>query len=132
MMKNKLITLLLISLLLISGCGMIGFVTKEPEKMSRDEAEFKAFKFLYEHTSNKELYDKELKVENYVFDSWKEEDIWHVVIYVGHTFIEVLVYDDGSEDIKVLAKTDYWQEVPKEVKNIVYEKMNEDMNVDFS
>lgn len=123
-MKNKLLVLLLISILLISGCGLTSFTTKEKEqkKISRDEAEFKAFKFLYEHTKNKEVYDQELKIENYVFDSWKEEDIWHVVIYVGHTFIEIWVYDDGSDQIKVLQKTDYWKNVPKEVKTAISEK----------
>lgn len=123
-MKNKLIVLLLISIILISGCGFTSFTTKEGEqkKMSRDEAEFKAFKFLYEHTKNKEVYDQELKVQNYVFDSWKEEDIWHVIIYVGHTFIEIWVYDDGSDNIKVLQKTDYWRTVPKEVKAKISEK----------
>lgn len=122
-MKNKLIIVLLISILLISGCGIItSFTTKEPKKISREEAEFKAFKFLYEHTKNKEVYDKELKVENYVFDSWKEGDIWHVIIYLGHTFIEVLVYDDGSDQIKVMTKTDYWRNMPKEVKEKINEK----------
>lgn len=122
-MKNKLIIVLLISILLLSGCGIItSFTTKEPKKISREEAEFKAFKFLYEHTKNKEVYDKELKVENYAFDSWKEGDIWHVIIYLGHTFIEVLVYDDGSDQIKVMTKTDYWRRVPKDVKDKINEK----------
>ncbi len=123
---------MLISILLISGCGLTSFTAKDAEKMSRDEAEFKAFKFLYEHTKNKEIYEKELKVENYVFDSWKEEDVWHVIIYVSHTFIEVLVYDDESENIKVLTKTDYWKKTPKEVKTKVYENVNKGTGVDFS
>lgn len=122
-MKNKMM-LLLILILFIGGCVTTSFTTKdkESEQMSREEAELKAFQFLYDHTTNKQVYDQELKVENYVFDSWKEEDIWHVIIYVGHTFIEIYVYDDGSDNIKVLAKTDYWRSVPKEVKD----KINED------
>ena len=128
-MKNNLI-ILLICTLLISGC-FTGFTTKDEEGISRVEAEAKALQFLYDHTTNKEVYDRELKLENYVFDSWKEEDIWHVIIYLGHTFIEVLVYDDGTEKIKVLAKTDYWRRVPKEVKSTVYKDMNKDSNVEF-
>lgn len=131
-MKTKIILIFLVSILLISGCGLTSWTTKKTEEtkegISRDEAEFKAFKFLYEHTTNKEVYDKELKVENYVFDSWKEEDIWHVIIYLGHTFIEVLVYDDGSDQIKVLTKTDYWKTVPKEVKT----KISESTGIELS
>ena len=130
-MKNKFIIIFLISLLLISGCGMTSLTVKE-KKIDRDEAEFRAFKFLYEHTTNKEIYDKELKVENYVFDSWKEGDIWHVIIYLGHTFIEVLVYDDESDQIKVLTKTDYWEKVPKAVKSKIYEDMNKNTDIKFS
>ncbi|MBL7100933.1 MAG: hypothetical protein ISS23_03205 [Nanoarchaeota archaeon] len=131
-MKNKIIIILLIIILLVSGCEKTSLTTKDPEKISRGEAELKAFKFLYEHTQNKDVYDKELKVENYIFDSWKEESVWHVIIYVGHTFIEVLVYDDGSNNIKVLAKTDYWRRVPKDVKTKVYDNMNKDTGVEFS
>lgn len=130
-MKNRLIILLII-VLLISGCIATSFTTRETKEMTRNEAELKAFTYLYEHTTNKQVYDKELKLENYVFDSWKEEDIWHVIIYVGHTFIEILVYDDGSDQIKVLAKTDYWKRVPKEVKSKVYENMNKDTGIGFS
>lgn len=131
-MKNKIIIILTVITLLISGCVITGFSAKDPQKITRDDAEFKGFKFLYEHTQNKGVYDQELKVENYVFDSWKEEDIWHVIIYVGHTFIEVLVYDDGSDNIKVLAKTDYWRSVPNKVKGKVYNNINKDSGVEFS
>lgn len=107
-MKNKVIILLMI-ILLLNGCVLTSWTTKEkePEKMSRIEAESKALEHLYKHTSNKQVFDKELKIENYVHDSWKEENTWHVILYVGHTFIEVLVYDDGSDKIKILLKTDY-------------------------
>ena len=132
-MKNKtLITILLILIILISGCTT-SFTTKQTKTgMSRDEAEAKALKFVYEHTSNKEIYDKELTIKNYVFDSWKEENIWHVIIYVGHTFIESLVYDDGTDQIKVLQKTDYWKKVPKDVKTKVLQDMNKDSGVQIS
>lgn len=121
-MKNKLIiACLIVILLLASGCGLTSFITKE-QKMSREEAELKAFNFVYEHTNNKEVYDKEPTAKNYAFDSWKEENTWHVILYVSHTFIEVLVYDDGSNNIKVLTKTDYWKNVPKNVKDEIKEK----------
>ena len=126
-MKSKIIVLFLISIFLVAGCST-GNTTKEIEKMSRDKAEYLGFKFLYEHTKNKEVYDKELKVENYVFDSWKEGDIWHIIVYVGHTFVEILVYDDGSENIKILTQTDYWQTVPPELKEKVFENMNKNAN----
>lgn len=87
--------------------------------MPKDIAEQKALKFVYEHTSNKEIYDKEVTVKNYISDSWKESNIWHVIAYISHTSVEVLVYDNGSDNIKVLTKTDYWKKVldiPEEEK----------------
>lgn len=100
--------------------------------MSRDEAEVKALQFVYEHTSNKEIYDKELTTKNYVFDSWKEENIWHVILYVSHTLIEVLVYDDGTGQIKVLQKTDYWKKVPKDVKTKILQDANKNSGAGIS
>ncbi|MDP2906893.1 MAG: hypothetical protein Q8O03_03045, partial [Nanoarchaeota archaeon] len=75
-MKNKtLILLILLLTALISGCVFTAFTTKEVKTMSREEAEARALKFVYEHTTNKEIYDREITVKNYVFDSWKEENI---------------------------------------------------------
>ena len=132
-MKNKIfITILLILIILISGCTT-SFTTKEVKTgISRDEAEAKALKFVYEHTSNKEIYDREITVKNYVFDSWKEENIWHVIVYVSHTFIEVLVYDDDTNQIKVLTKTDYWKKVPTDVKTKVFQDANKNTGVQIS
>jgi len=132
-MKNKtLIVSMLLLTLLISGCVFTAFTTKKVKTMSRDEAEAKALQFIYKYTSNKEVYDREVTVKNYVFDSWKEENIWHVIIYVGHTFIEALVYDDGTNDIKVLPKTDYWKKVPQEVKAKILQDANKGTGVEFS
>ncbi len=132
-MKNKtLILLILLLTVLISGCVFTAFTTKKVKPISRDEAELKALNYLYQNTKNKEIYDREVTVKNYVFDSWKEEKIWHVIIYVSHTFIEALVYDDGTDQIKVLTKTDYWKRVPKDVKTKVYEDMNKNTGVGFS
>jgi len=117
------IVMLALCLLIVSGCTITGFTATEKE-MTRDEAEIKAFNFLYENTNNKNVFDKELKLENYVFDSWKGEDKWHVIIYVGHTFIEVWIYDDGTNRAKILTKTDYWGSVPREVKSEIYKKTN--------
>ena len=132
-MKNKtiIITLSLILLLLTSGC-INSFMTKEVKTMSREEAEAKALQFVYEHTSNKEIYDREITVKNYVFDSWKEENVWHVILYVSHTFIEVLVYDDGTNNIKVLTKTDYWKKVPKDVKTKIFQDTNKNTGLSIS
>lgn len=132
-MKNKtVITILLAIMLLVSGC-MTSLTTKQVKTgMSREEAEAKALKFVYEHTSNKEIYDKEVTVKNYVFDSWKEENTWHVILYVSHTFIEVLVYDDGTDQIKVLTKTDYWKKVPTDVKTKVFQDANKNTGVGIS
>lgn len=133
MMKTKtaLIILFLVSLVLVSGC-INSFTTKKVKEMGRDEAELKALNYVYQHTSNKEIYDKELTVKNYIFDSWKEENTWHVIIYVSHTLIEVLVYDDGTNQIKVLPKTDYWKKVPKDVKTKIYENVNKNTSIGFS
>ncbi|MBU4501629.1 MAG: hypothetical protein KKA79_03495 [Nanoarchaeota archaeon] len=128
-MRNKIIALLLL-LVILSGCKITGSTVEETEIPDRIQAEAKALQFLYDHTQNKEVYDKELSLENYVFDSWKEGDEWHVIIYLGHTFIEVLVYDD--ENIKVLQETDYWRKVPKDVKTKVYEDMNKGTDVEFT
>jgi len=79
---------------------------------------------LYQHTTNKEIYERELIVKNYIFDSWKEENVWHVIAFLGNTFIEILVYDDGSDQIKVLQKTDYWSKVPRDVKAKMLQNAN--------
>lgn len=122
-MKNKtLILLMLLLTLLISGCVFTAFTAKEVKTMSRDEAETKALNFLYQSTQNKEVYDREVTTTNYVLDSWKEENIWHVIIYVGHTLIEVLVYDDETNNIKVLTKTDWLSKAPQEVKSKIYSR----------
>ncbi len=131
-MKNKTIIMLLVLIILISGCTT-SFITKQVKTgMSREEAEAKALEFVYEHTSNKEIYDRELTVKNYVFDSWKEENTWHVILYVSHTFIEVLVYDDDTGQIKVLTKTDYWKKVPTDVKTKVFQDTNKNTGVQIS
>lgn len=124
-MKTQIILLSLL-ILLIGGC-ITSLTTKEEKKMPREVAEQKALEFIYEATKNKEVFDQPVTIQNYVFDSWKEEDIWHVIIYVGHTFIEVWVYDDGSGDIKVLTKTDYWKKVPKTVKDEINQKTNKNI-----
>jgi hypothetical protein len=131
-MKNKTLIMLLVLTILISGCVFTAFTTKKVKTISREEAEAKALQFVYEHTSNKEIYDRELTVKNYVFDSWKEENVWHVIIYVSHTFIEVLVYDDGTDQIKVLTKTDYWKKVPTDVKTKILQDTNKDTGVSIS
>jgi cell division protein FtsI/penicillin-binding protein 2 len=130
-MKNKTTVMLLVLIILISGCTT-SFMTKQVKTMSREEAEANALKFVYEHTSNKEIYDREITVKNYVFDSWKEENVWHVILYVSHTFIEVLVYDDGTDQIKVLTKTDYWKKVPPDVKTKIFQDTNKDTGVGIS
>lgn len=126
-MKKKILILFLLAIL-ISGC-ITSFTTKEDteKKMPRDAAEQKALDFIYQHTKNKEVFDQPVTIQNYVFDSWREGDIWHVIIYVGHTFIEIFVYDNGSGDIKVLPKTDYWKRVPKEVKDEINQKTGENL-----
>lgn len=89
-------------------------------------AEQKALQFIYEHTKNKEVFDKEVTVENYVTESWMEEGIWHVMLNVGHTPIEVLVYNDGNDNIKVLTKTDYWKSVPSTPEEETEEEIPEE------
>lgn len=135
MMKNKtLIPLILVLTVLVSGCVLTAFTTKEVKtgEMSREEAELKALNFVYQHTKNKEIFDKELTIKNYAFDSWKEENTWHVILYISHTIIEVLVYDDGTNQIKVLTKTDYWKKVPTDVKTKILQDTNKNSGVGFS
>jgi len=124
-MKTKLLIISAL-LILLTGCAINKFTAQEPEAktISRDEAEAKALQFLYQHTTNKEIYERELIVKNYIFDSWKEENVWHVIAFLGNTFIEILVYDDGSDQIKVLQKTDYWSKVPRDVKAKMLQNAN--------
>ncbi len=126
-MKTKVIVTLVLFLFLVSACTFTGKTTAavEKKKIDRDTAEKKALKYVYEHTKNKEIFDKEVVVENFIFDSWKEGQVWHVILFVHHTFVEVLVYDDGSGKIKVLTKTDYWKNLPKEVKSQIWAKAQE-------
>ena len=122
-MPSKLTLALIMSALLLIGCGMTEKGTPE-KSITRDQAETLALEHLYSYTTNKEIYDKELKAENYVFDSWKDGSLWHVIIYVGNTFIEVWVYDDGTGRMKILPSTDYWSKVPEEVKEEINRRMN--------
>ena len=67
-MKYKIITLLIL-LVVLSGCNMTGSTVENTEMPDRIKAEVTGLQFLYDHTQNKEVFDKELSLENYVFDS---------------------------------------------------------------
>ena len=75
------------------------------KNITRDDAERLALETVYKYTKNKDVFDKPLEPENYVYDSWLENSKWRVILYVSHTTIEAWVDTEGN--VQVLQKTDY-------------------------
>lgn len=92
---KKAIMILIILTSMVYGCSQTNVSVEK--NLTRIEAEQLAVKRVYELTKNKDIYNESMP---FAQDSWKEGDLWNVIVIASHTSVKTYVYNNGT--VKVM------------------------------